>query len=87
MPRKDTPEPSPVADFERSLDALETLVEKMEQGDMTLDQSLAAYEEGVGLYRRCQSALEQAEMRVRLLTDPQDPTSAEPYPDALGPDA
>jgi exodeoxyribonuclease VII small subunit len=87
MPRKDTPAPSPVADFERSLDALETLVERMEQGDMTLDQSLAAYEEGVGLYRRCQTALEEAEMRVRLLTDPQDPASAEPDPDAIGPDA
>lgn len=87
MARKDTPEPSPVADFERSLDALEQLVERMEQGDMSLDDSLAAYEQGVGLYRRCQTALEAAEMRVRLLTDPQDPTSAEPYPDAPAPDA
>ena len=87
MPRKDTPEPSPVADFERSLDALEQLVERMEQGDMSLDESLAAYEQGIGLYRRCQSALEEAEMRVRLLTDPQDPAGAQPYPDASAPDA
>ena len=87
MPRKDTQEPSPVADFERSLDALEQLVEKMEQGDLSLDESLAAYEEGVGLYRRCQTALEEAEMRVRLLTDPQDASTAQPYPDAAGPDA
>ncbi|WP_462116386.1 exodeoxyribonuclease VII small subunit [Lysobacter xanthus] len=87
MPRKDTPEPSPVADFERSLDSLERLVERMEQGEMSLDESLAAYEEGVGLYRRCQTALEDAEMRVRLLTDPQDPASAQAYPDASAPDA
>ncbi|GGZ55013.1 exodeoxyribonuclease 7 small subunit [Lysobacter xinjiangensis] len=87
MPRKDTPEPSPVADFERSLDALEQLVERMEQGDMSLDESLAAYEQGVGLYRRCQTALEEAEMRVRLLTDPQDPAGAQPYPHAAVPDA
>ncbi|HEY4583655.1 MAG TPA: exodeoxyribonuclease VII small subunit [Lysobacter sp.] len=87
MPRKDTPEPSPVADFERSLDALEQLVERMEQGDMSLDESLAAYEQGVGLYRRCQTALEDAEMRVRLLTDPQDAATAQPYPDAAAPDA
>jgi exodeoxyribonuclease VII small subunit len=87
MPRKDTPEPSPVADFEQSLDALEQLVERMEQGDMSLEDSLAAYERGVGLYRRCQTALEEAEMRVRLLTDPQDPASAQPYPDAPGADA
>lgn len=87
MPRKDPSEPSPVADFERSLDALEQLVERMEQGDMSLDESLAAYEHGVGLYRRCQTALEEAEMRVRLLTDPQDPAGAQPYPDMPGPDA
>jgi exodeoxyribonuclease VII small subunit len=73
------PSTSAVADFERSLDELERLVEKMEHGDLTLEESLAAYERGVGLYRKCQTALEQAELRVRLLTDPQDPGSAEPF--------
>lgn len=91
MPRKSAPdavpEPTPVADFERSLDALEQLVERMEQGEMSLEESLAAYEAGVGLYRRCQTALEDAEMRVRLLTDPQDARSAQPYPDVPAPDA
>ena len=82
MPR--TPaEPSVVADFEASLDALETLVEKMERGDMSLEESLAAYESGVGLYRRCQAALEQAELRVRLLADPAAPGDGQPFqPDA-----
>ncbi|KRD30518.1 exodeoxyribonuclease VII small subunit [Lysobacter sp. Root916] len=79
MPRKAANEPSPVTDFEQSLDALEQLVEKMEHGEMSLEDSLAAYERGVGLYRRCQTALEEAELRVRLLSDPQDPASAEPY--------
>ncbi|MBB1089397.1 exodeoxyribonuclease VII small subunit [Lysobacter sp. SG-8] len=79
MPRKAAPEPSPVADFEQSLDALEHLVEKMEQGEMSLEDSLAAYERGVGLYRRCQAALEQAELRVRLLSDPQSPDDAPPF--------
>jgi exodeoxyribonuclease VII small subunit len=65
--------PSPVAQFESSLDELEQLVQKMEKGDLSLDDSLAAYERGVGLYRRCQEALEQAEQRVRLLSDPADP--------------
>jgi len=73
-------EPSPVANFEHSLDELETLVEKMENGELSLEESLAAYERGVGLYRRCQQALEQAELRVRLLSDPQEPASAEPFP-------
>lgn len=79
-----SPAASPVSDFEQSLDALEQLVDKMEHGEMSLEESLAAYERGVGLYRRCQAALEQAELRVRLLSDPQDPASAEPFasPDA-----
>lgn len=75
------PAASPVADFEQSLDALEHLVEKMELGQMSLEDSLAAYERGVGLYRRCQQALEQAELRVRLLSDPEQPDSAEPFGD------
>lgn len=74
-------EPSPVADFEQSLDALEALVQKMEQGDMKLEDSLASYERSVGLYRRCQQALEHAELRVRLLTDPDRPEDAEPFGD------
>lgn len=89
MPRKsaspEATETSPVADFEASLDALEQLVEKMEHGELSLEQSLAAYERGVGLYRRCQQALEQAELRVKLLSDPDNPASAEafgPAPDA-----
>ncbi|GGK07182.1 exodeoxyribonuclease VII small subunit [Luteimonas terricola] len=88
MPRKPESDTStsPVADFEASLDSLEQLVEKMEHGDMSLEDSLAAYERGVGLYRRCQQALEEAELRVRLLTDPQQPDSATPFP-APGDDA
>ncbi len=83
MAKKTAPEAaieaSPVAHFEQSLDELESLVEKMEHGEMSLEASLAAYERGVGLYRRCQAALEQAELRVRLLSDPQQPESAEPF--------
>jgi len=79
MARKTTNDASPVADFEQSLDALEQLVDKMEHGEMSLEDSLAAYERGVGLYRRCQTALEQAELRVRLLSDPQDPASGQPF--------
>ena len=79
MPRKSATEASPVAHFEQSLDELEQLVRKMEHGEMSLEDSLAAYERGVGLYRRCQAALEQAELRVRLLSDPDHPESAEPF--------
>ncbi|PNS09536.1 exodeoxyribonuclease VII small subunit [Solilutibacter silvestris] len=73
---------SPVATFEASLDALETLVERMEQGNLGLEESLSAYERGIGLYRECQTALEQAELRVRLLSDLDAPETARPFPDA-----
>ncbi len=72
-------ETSPVADFEASMQSLEDLVGQMETGEMSLEASLAAYERGVGLYRRCQDALEQAELRVRLLTDPTHPEEARPF--------
>lgn len=82
MAKKTPADASPVADFEQSLDALESLVEKMEQGQMSLEDSLAAYERGVGLYRHCQQALEQAELRVRLLTDAEKPEQSTPFDDA-----
>lgn len=76
-------ETSLVASFETSMQALEDLVGRMEAGDMTLEESLAAYERGVGLYRSCQSALEQAELRVRVLSDPARPDESRPF-DAIG---
>lgn len=80
MPSKAAPaDASPVADFEASLESLEALVGQMERGEMSLEQSLAAYEQGIGLYRRCQQALEQAELRVKLLSDPMDADSAEDF--------
>ena len=73
--------PSAVAEFERSLDELEQLVQRMEKGDLSLDDSLQAYERGIALYRTCQTALEQAELRVRLLSDPLEPEKSEPFDD------
>ncbi|HEV7123177.1 MAG TPA: exodeoxyribonuclease VII small subunit [Rhodanobacter sp.] len=67
------------ADFEHSLDELEQLVAKMEGGELTLDESLASFERGIGLFRHCQQSLQQAELRVRLLLDPDAPDRAEPF--------
>jgi len=55
--------------FEAALDELEQLVERMEAGDLTLEQSLAAFERGVVLTRDCQKALKEAELRVQALTE------------------
>jgi len=85
-PSRPSSQASPVADFESALEQLEQLVDHMEHGQMSLEDALAAYERGVGLYRRCQQALEQAELRVRLVSDPEHPEHATPFP-ALDPDA
>lgn len=71
-------QPSPIAGFEQSLDELEQLVRRMEQGDLGLDDSLQSFERGIALYRNCQNALEQAELRVSQLLDPEHPETAEP---------
>ena len=76
---KSAPAPHPVAHFEQSLDELEQLVARMEQGDLGLDDSLKSFERGIALYRDCQGALEQAELRVQQLLDPADPSSARDY--------
>lgn len=54
-------------DFERSLAELEAIVEKLEQGDLSLDESLQQFERGVQLTRSCQQALKQAEQKVEIL--------------------
>ena len=55
------------ANLEQSLDTLEALVERMESGDLSLEDSLKAFEEGVKLTRECQQALRAAEQKVRIL--------------------
>lgn len=53
--------------FEQSLEELEALVEQMEDGDLSLEESLAAFEKGVRIARECQEALKEAEQRVQVL--------------------
>ncbi|MDH7942444.1 exodeoxyribonuclease VII small subunit [Pseudohongiella sp. SYSU M77423] len=65
--------------FEQTLAELETLVNQMEEGNMGLEDSLAAFEKGIRLTRECQQALQQAELRVQVLTNPDaDPVTLEP---------
>ena len=61
--------------YEQQLQQLETLIKQLENGDLSLDQTLAAYEQGIALIRACQQQLEHAEQRIRLLT--QDDSGAE----------
>ncbi|WP_417521631.1 exodeoxyribonuclease VII small subunit [Marinobacter sp.] len=61
-----------IADFEKSLDELETLVRNLEQRELSLEQSLTAFERGVKLTRTCQQALKNAEQRVEQLVQNDD---------------
>jgi len=54
-------------DFEKSLENLEELVSAMEEGELSLEESLQAFEKGIKLTRECQSALKNAEQKVQVL--------------------
>jgi len=53
--------------FEASLEALERIVQELEQGDLPLEKSLELFEQGIGLSRQCQDRLNQAERRIEVL--------------------
>ena len=66
-------------DFERALAELEGLVERMEQGELTLEESLRQFERGIELARHCESALRQAEQKVEALVRRNGETEAVPF--------
>ncbi len=72
---------SKTPDFEAALAELEALVEKMEQGDLSLDESLKQFERGVQLTRSCQQALKDAEQKVQVLMEKDGKPSLEPFED------
>jgi len=53
--------------FEKALEELNQLVDKMEQGGLSLEESLKAFEKGVSLTRQCQKSLKDAEQKVEIL--------------------
>ncbi len=55
--------------FEETLRRLEAIVERLEEEDLTLEEALRLFEEGVQLIGRCQDTLAQAEQRVKILTE------------------
>lgn len=65
--------------FEESLTELEQLVEQMEQGDISLEESLKAFERGVTLTRTCQKALSDAEQKVQVLLEKNGKQSLENF--------
>ena len=62
-------------DFEAALAELETIVQRLEQGELSLEESLRQFERGVVLTRSCQKALRQAEQKIRVLAKTGDGAS------------
>jgi exodeoxyribonuclease VII small subunit len=74
------PEPAKKPDFERSLARLEEVVRRLESANLSLDDAMKLFEEGVELSRECQKQLEQAEGRVEILLKKADgKLAAEPF--------
>lgn len=78
-PKSPTAEPVDELDFEQALAALEELVGRLESGDQPLERSLADFERGVALTRRCQAALRDAEQKVEILSRDSADAKLEPF--------
>ena len=70
-----------IKDFESALAELDSIVRKMEEGDLTLEKSMELYERGLQLSKFCHSTLETAERRIELLNERGD---VRPAPSGLG---
>src|SRR5690606_2708178 len=70
---------TPVFTFETALAELEQLVQRMESGELSLEESLQSFEQGVKLTRQCQQALSSAEQRVQLLLQQNGQSVAQPF--------
>jgi exodeoxyribonuclease VII small subunit len=68
-------------DFEQSLTELETLVQKLEAGDVPLEEALKTFERGVALTRQCQTALRTAQQKVEVLLTKNGVESVESFDD------
>ena len=73
-------EPTTTKDFESAIGELESIVKTLEEGDLTLERSLALFERGVELSRFCHARLEEAERRIEILTEGGE---LRPAPDSL----
>lgn len=72
MPKK------PVASFEKNLETLEAIVSKLEKGELSLDESLKYFEQGIKLARLCQASLTEAEHKVEILMQQSEHAEAQP---------
>ena len=68
-------------DFNEGLAELEVIINKMESGELSLEDSIKYFEKGVKLHRRCHSALTNAEQRINILTEEDNYSEEKPLED------
>ena len=66
-------------DFEQALAELESLVERLERGDVPLDEALRTFERGVALTRHCQACLQSAQQKVEILLKRSGQPEVQPF--------
>jgi exodeoxyribonuclease VII small subunit len=67
--------------FEDNLNRLEEIVRRMESGDLSLEESLKAFEEGIKLSRLCANKLDEAQRRVDVLLKQEGELTVAPFPE------
>jgi len=68
--------------FNKGLSQLEEIINKMESGELSLEDSLKFFEEGVKIHRQCHTALTDAEQRISVLSDNDNYTEEKPFGDS-----
>ncbi len=66
-------------DFNKGLEELESIIQSMESGELSLEESLKYFEQGVTLTKQCQKALNEAEQKISLLTAKDDYQGEKPF--------
>lgn len=74
--------PAAAINFEDALKELESLVARMEQGDLPLEESLACFERGIVLTRACQQSLKSAEQKIQMLVEKDGRAELQPFDSA-----
>ena len=79
--KKSNKDESPL-NFESAIQELEALVERMEQGDQSLEQSLKDFEQGIALTRSCQKSLQETEQKIQQLIEKNGQDELVPFEEA-----
>jgi exodeoxyribonuclease VII small subunit len=77
--KENTANKTPLPDLETSLQEINTLIDKMEQGDLSLEHSLEKFERGITLIKHCQKVLQDAEQKVQILIQNNGQDDLQPY--------